>query len=466
MKQAYQKLANFRDLGGLRGADGKAVKRNRLLRSGELSKVTEDDIKTLKEVYQLHNIVDLRTKNERNSAPDMEIPGTVYYSLDFFQGEDDGQATGSAEQLQQMQSKEQVDRKMKELYTAFVVSAGARQKMYELLQLLLNTAEGSTLIHCFAGKDRTGIFAAVILTILGVSKEDIAADYLKTNQLRKKENKELLGQLRAAKVPEPVLEAVRQALCVRQEYLETSYEAAEQKYGSFEQYILEGIGFGQEKWAQLREMYLVETEEAAKEEKWFHGCKVMKASELRPEIGINKICQFSRKDILSDEKRQGILDEIQDKIRNEYEKNKVWALLGGNTNEEYICLQVAGSLDIEKEIICDIKCMLPFNKTTDVKPWSSRFHKNIFEVEYGLDAKCQKYNDMLNKFSEFCVIVLDEEKYLENTDTKGFEKTAYVEVKYAYDTKALYWNPNPFRGECKILEDVEASDCNPANQEK
>ena len=78
MKQAYQKLANFRDLGGLRGADGKAVKRNRLLRSGELSKVTEDDIKTLKEVYQLHNIVDLRTKNERNSAPDMEISGTVY----------------------------------------------------------------------------------------------------------------------------------------------------------------------------------------------------------------------------------------------------------------------------------------------------------------------------------------------------------------------------------------------------
>ena len=162
------------------------MKKNRLLRSGELSKVTEDDIKTLKEIYQLHNIVDLRTKNERNSAPDMEIPGTVYYSLDFFQGEDDRQATGSAEQLQQMQSKEQVDRKMKELYTAFVVSAGARQKMYELLQLLLNTAEGSTLIHCFAGKDRTGIFAAVILTILGVSKEDIAADYLKTISFVKK----------------------------------------------------------------------------------------------------------------------------------------------------------------------------------------------------------------------------------------------------------------------------------------
>ena len=243
MEHEYQKLANFRDMGGMRGAHGKAVKKNRLLRSGELSKVTEEDIKILKEVYHLYNIVDLRTKNERNSAPDMEIPGTVYYALDFFQGEDDGQATGSAEQLQQMQSKDQVDRKMKELYRSFIVSAAARQKMYELLQLLLNTAEGSTLIHCFAGKDRTGISAAVILTILGVSKEDIVSDYLETNRLREKENAELLGQLGAAKVPESMLEAVHEALCVRREYLETSYEAAEQKYGSFEQYILKGIGF-------------------------------------------------------------------------------------------------------------------------------------------------------------------------------------------------------------------------------
>ena len=90
MEHEYQKLANFRDMGGMRGAHGKAVKKNRLLRSGELSKVTEEDIKILKEVYHLYNIVDLRTKNERNSAPDMEIPGTVYYALDFFQGEDDG----------------------------------------------------------------------------------------------------------------------------------------------------------------------------------------------------------------------------------------------------------------------------------------------------------------------------------------------------------------------------------------
>ena len=209
--------------------------------------MTEDDIKTLKECYHLYNIVDLRTKNGRNSAPDIEIPGTVYHALDFFQGEDDGQATGSAEQLQQMQSKEQVDRKMKQLYASFVVSAGARQKMYELLQLLLNTEKGSTLIHCFAGKDRTGISAAAILTVLGVSKDDIVADYLKTNQLREKENEELLGELRAAKVLESMLEAVHEALCVRREYLETSYEAAEQKYESFERYILEGIGFGQEK---------------------------------------------------------------------------------------------------------------------------------------------------------------------------------------------------------------------------
>ncbi len=76
MEQEFQKLANFRDLGGLKGADGKAVRKKRLLCSGELSKVTEDDIKTLKECYHLYKIMHLQTKNDRNSARDIEIPGT------------------------------------------------------------------------------------------------------------------------------------------------------------------------------------------------------------------------------------------------------------------------------------------------------------------------------------------------------------------------------------------------------
>lgn len=145
---------------------------------------------------------------------------------------------------------------MKELYTSFIMSEKVRGKLYQFLQILLGTAEGSTIFHCFAGKDRTGISAAVILTILGVPKEDIMADYLETNVLRQKANEEILAQLRAADAPKEMQEAVNAALCVEQDYLESCYEMAEKTYGSFERYILEGIGLKAAEWKALQNMYL------------------------------------------------------------------------------------------------------------------------------------------------------------------------------------------------------------------
>lgn len=256
MSYKLEKLDNFRDLGGLMTRDGRTVAFGRLLRSGELSKVTEGDIKVLTEELHLSNIVDLRTVNEKKSSPDAEIPGINYIALDFFEGEKEGQANGSEEQLKQMQNVEQIYLMMKGLYSSFITSKNVRGKLYDFLQILLNTPKGSTIFHCFAGKDRTGISAAVILTVLGVSKEDIMEDYLKTNILRQNVNEEILAQLRASDVPKEMEEAVNAALCVEQEYLEICYEMAEKEYGSFEKYISEGIGLKEGEWNTLRSMYL------------------------------------------------------------------------------------------------------------------------------------------------------------------------------------------------------------------
>lgn len=257
MNYEFEKLDNFRDLGGLKTRDEKTVAYGRLLRSGELSGVTEKDIKILTNELHLSNIVDLRTVNEKEASPDVEIPGVKYIALDFFAGENKGQANGSEEQLKRMQNVEQIHQMMKELYSSFITSENVRGKLYTFLQILLNTQEGSTIFHCFAGKDRTGISAAVILTVLGVSKEDILSDYLETNVLRQKANEKILTQLRAANVPEEMEEAVGAALCVEREYLEICYEMAEKEYGSFEKYISEGIGLKEDEWNTLRAMYLV-----------------------------------------------------------------------------------------------------------------------------------------------------------------------------------------------------------------
>lgn len=256
MDNEFEKLYNFRDLSGLIGADGRKVQGRRLLRSGNLAHLTEKDIWLLENVYQLRHVVDLRTKSEIESEPDVSVPGANYCSLDFFPTNEATKATGSADQLQAMRSKEETQRMMRGLYASFITDKGVQKKIKEILELLLNTQEGATLWHCFAGKDRAGITAAVILTILGVSKDDVMADYEATNRSRKQANEEILAHLKAQGMDNEMLEAVETALCVDKDYMEICYRTAEEKFGSFENYITEGIGFDRASWQNLRDLYL------------------------------------------------------------------------------------------------------------------------------------------------------------------------------------------------------------------
>lgn len=257
MEQRFSSLDNFRDLGGLSVAGGKVIAPRRLLRSGDLSKLTEEDTTLLRKEYNLINVVDLRTEHERLEAPDRKIPDTRYFSLDFFPGDGLEKSTGSKEQLKNMQSEEQIYKIMTELYASYITDKSVKKKLYDFLQLLLQTENGSTLFHCYAGKDRTGITAAVTLTVLGVSKEAIIEDYLESNILRRKVNEAIICSLKEAGMPESMQKAVNAALCVKQQYLEISFEAADTEYGSFDKYISEGIGFEEHEWEKLRKMYLI-----------------------------------------------------------------------------------------------------------------------------------------------------------------------------------------------------------------
>lgn len=257
MEYKFENLDNFRDLGNIAAADGKRVAPGRLLRSGEVSHLTDEDIRILREVYHVVNLVDLRTASERLENPDCHMEGVKNVALDFFPGEAAKKADCSADNLNKMQSAAQQRENLKKSYTSFITDDSVRKALYEFLQLLLHTPNGATLFHCYAGKDRTGISAAVILTVLGVKKHDIMKDYLETNVLREEINEIIIDYLRNEGRPENVLDAVRAGLCVEQDYLETAYETAQKMYGSFENYILNGIGFAADDQERLRELYLI-----------------------------------------------------------------------------------------------------------------------------------------------------------------------------------------------------------------
>lgn len=257
MEQLKLEPVNLRDLGGIQAAGQKHIATQRLIRCGELTGLGQEVAQRLKERYDLKNIVDFRTKQEREASPDSVVLGTEYIVLDFFPAENSNGPAGSGKQMAAMQDARQVEGYMKELYASFITSPEAICALRGFVQILLQTKEGATIFHCFAGKDRTGIAAAVTLSILGVSKDAIMEDYLQTNVMRQEENEKILAGLKAQGQTASFLEALGKALCVEEQYLEESFKTAKEKFGSFENYISEGIGIREKEQRQLREMYLV-----------------------------------------------------------------------------------------------------------------------------------------------------------------------------------------------------------------
>ncbi len=248
-------LTNFRDLGGLCAANGQTVAPCRLLRCGEPVNVCEADKAALTQQYCLRNIVDLRSVQEAQASPDDTFTNVQYHHIDILANDEN--TTASRDALLSEEALAQTGPYMQHLYQHMVEDDTASAGYRRFIDILLAQTEGAALFHCFAGKDRTGLAAAIILTILGVSREDIFADYLQSNEQRRACNALMLEQARAAGLSEKALEALGVALGVQAEYLEASYAAAEKKYGSFAAYIENGVGVTPSEQARLQELYLV-----------------------------------------------------------------------------------------------------------------------------------------------------------------------------------------------------------------
>ncbi|SHO48667.1 tyrosine-protein phosphatase [Anaerocolumna xylanovorans] len=250
------KPVNFRDLGGLKGKDGRRIRPFSILRSGELVKLSVKDREILAKEYQLKTIVDLRGEKEYSVNPDDDILGTVYHNIDILKKiHETGADLGSLESVRDVHG---ANFHMNSLYEQMVSNEGAQRGFREFLELLLKQREGAFLFHCFAGKDRTGLAAAIILTILDVSKDDIFTDYLKTNELRREENLRLLGKLKNQGLSDEQCSIVEIALTVNEEYLKTAYQAAEKQYGSFSGYITRALKVTKEEEEELQRRYLIE----------------------------------------------------------------------------------------------------------------------------------------------------------------------------------------------------------------
>lgn len=246
----FDKILNARDLGGYVTAEGKTVKRNMLIRSGELAYASQNDLSRLQTEYKLGQVIDFRYAPDFVYCPDKRIAGVEYKNIPAkYNRSPSKKAPKKRYKRLKRKSAKKLRKvaisgfsKAKRSYTYSLVMSSYSQNMYRSYfdQLLANEYGRGVLMHCTYGKDRSGVAAFMTLIALGVDEETAYQDYSMTNSFLKKYAKKAYKKGKRA---------------VKEKDLRYAVEAAKQTYGSLENFLKEAYGLDDEKLAKLRSIY-------------------------------------------------------------------------------------------------------------------------------------------------------------------------------------------------------------------
>ena len=232
--------SNFRDLGGYPAGDGRTVRWRQIFRSNHLGHLTEADIELLRPLG-LKSAFDFRGTEERAAAMcgieeiavhSLPIEPTVVAALRARLA--NGVALSSADALDVM----------RDSYRTYVRhnTASFRALFAHLLE-----DRAPLVIHCTAGKDRTGFACALILHTLGVPDPVISEDYLLTNRFYRRDPSS------GSDLPDDVKQVLGS---VQASFLGAAFEAIDTDYGDLENYLRDGLGLGAAERAKLEARYL------------------------------------------------------------------------------------------------------------------------------------------------------------------------------------------------------------------
>ncbi len=232
---------NFRDVGGLTAADGQMVRHGRVLRSGQLGQLHPEDVEQLRHWLGADVcVIDLRGARERARWPctlpeavvhSLPIEPTVVHQLDALVAAGEPLTESAACRL------------MSEAYRNFV--RHGHMQLRAVFDHVTARAGRPVVVHCTAGKDRTGFMVAMLLAALGVGREPIVADYLLTNRH--------VVPRPSGRYPAPILRVLE---TVRTEYIEAAFEVIDRDFGGVDRYLQACAALTPERRAVLRRSLL------------------------------------------------------------------------------------------------------------------------------------------------------------------------------------------------------------------
>jgi protein-tyrosine phosphatase len=234
-----QGASNFRDLGGYATTDGRTTRWRHIFRSNHLGQLTAEDIEIVRSLG-VKSAFDFRGLEERTAGVCVVNEITVY-SLPI---EPTVVASLRAELARGALTAPVALELMRESYRNYV-----RHNTHSFRTLFGHLLEDRAplVIHCTAGKDRTGFASALILHALGVPDEVIAEDYLLTNRHYKREASSV------SDLPVDVLDAIGS---VNASYLAAAFDAVSRDYGDVETYLRDGLKLGAAERTALKQRYL------------------------------------------------------------------------------------------------------------------------------------------------------------------------------------------------------------------
>jgi protein-tyrosine phosphatase len=230
---ALEGCLNFRDLGGY-AARGGTIRYGQIYRADDLSKLISADIARLEELG-ISIVIDLRSPEELDRAPNplRGRAGFAYHHAPLLDGLNS--APDRPPEIQNLPA----------MYKSLLPNAGPQIR--GIFQVLGRREGRGAVFHCTAGKDRTGVIAALILDLCGVAEGDIIADYALTYERMRPFFEVMAGKARGAgiTIPEHLFRS-------DPAFIEEFLAFLKQRYASAESYLL-GLGFGPGDLAALRD---------------------------------------------------------------------------------------------------------------------------------------------------------------------------------------------------------------------
>jgi len=259
LREDYRKLPftgahNFRDLGGYKTEDGRALKWGKIYRSDDLHLLTDEDLKYLSRL-NIKSVVDFRSDEERESEPDRLNPDMTQVLLPIkFQPEELDDET--LKNLMKNLTFGTLDSSnlLRDFNIVIVKDFATEYKKF-FRHVIENNAE-PIVFHCTAGKDRAGFASAMILTVLGVPREKVIEDYLLTNTYVKDHVDSEMLEIELKTFFRADTDNLRKINLVEERYIQAAFDTIDSEWGGMDNYISGALGLSDEDILKLKDFYL------------------------------------------------------------------------------------------------------------------------------------------------------------------------------------------------------------------